>query len=232
MKPIRFGLIVTCKGEREFLPDFFRALCKPGAEGQLAVLQTIRHVGQRSEIASKKRIAERVGKKKAMPTKDEEIGLAARSFLQAHESSFVVLIDDLEHDRRARIDEIRQRYRTALDTVLANWAHRASVHFFVPMIEAYYFADAASINAVLGLSLDDYNGDVEQMRHPKEELKELCSADREIEHGKQIAWIISLEHVLAHPDRCAHLRSLVKWCIQSLGFEVDDRFQLQAGRTA
>lgn len=233
MKPIRFGLLVTGKGEHRFLPDFFGELCDPGPEGQRVVFHVIRKIEQLSPVTSEKRLARMVGnRKQQLQTRDEQIGLVALGFLRKDASSFVLLIDDLEHDRRGTIAEVRKRYKTALDTVLAGWADRAAVHFFVPMIEAYYFADASSINAVLDLELEDHDGDVEKMRHPKNDLKKRYKGFDEIEHGKQIVKRLRLEHVLAHPDRCAHLRSLVKWCIHNLGRELGDRFQLRAGRTA
>ena len=47
----------------------------------------------------------------------------------------------------------------------------ASVHFLVNMLEAYYFAHAAATNGVLGTELEDFEGDVESIRHPKNDLK-------------------------------------------------------------
>lgn len=135
MKPIRFGLLVTGEGERQFLPDFFRELCSPGPEGHRAVFHVIRKIEQLSPVTSEKRLAKMVGKGGQLPTIDAQIGLAARSLLQAH-ASFVLLIDDLEHDRHGVIAEVRQRYKTSLDNMLPGWADRASVHFFVPMLEA------------------------------------------------------------------------------------------------
>ena len=49
--------------------------------------------------------------------------------------------------------EIFDRYRSALDVVLDTLKDRASVHFLVYMLEAYYFADIQAINDCLGNSL-------------------------------------------------------------------------------
>ena len=42
------------------------------------------------------------------------------------------------------------------------------------MLEAYYFADAQAINAVLETSLPDREGDVETIRNPKSNLRAEC----------------------------------------------------------
>ncbi|MDX1984033.1 MAG: hypothetical protein SFV51_27410 [Bryobacteraceae bacterium] len=96
-----------------------------------------------------------VGKGQKIETRDEEVGLHARSFLQRRQNAFLILVDDLEHDRRDRLDAIYSRYRLALDTMLGELHWRTSVHFLVNMLEAYYFADAKAINAALRLSLQD-----------------------------------------------------------------------------
>lgn len=86
------------------------------------------------------------------------------------------------------------------------------MHFFVNMIEAYYFADASAINAALRLQLEDHAGDVEEIRHPKNELKRLNKGFKEIEHEREIVSKLDLNHILANPDTCASLRILAKWC--------------------
>ena len=48
------------------------------------------------------------------------------------------------------MQEVFGRYRAALDTVLSeDQARRAAVHFFVNMLEAYYFADTRAVNSML-----------------------------------------------------------------------------------
>ena len=113
-----------------------------------------------------------IGSGKRIPDKDAtDIGLPARQFLSS-ESSFVILIDDLEATRSKEIQQVFGRYRLALNDMLEpNQIRRASVHFLVNMLEAYYFADAQAVNSVLGTEIEDYEGDVETIRNPKSNLK-------------------------------------------------------------
>ena len=129
---------------------------------------------------------------------------------------FVILIDDLEYRRRDQALLVFDRYRTALDIALKTLKHRASVHLLVNMLEAYYFADAQAINAVLETSLPDYEGDVETIRNPKSDLRAEYQGFREIEHGGRILDQIDIEHVLSRPDACASLRALFAWCVKVL----------------
>ena len=148
----KFGLIVTGKGEEAFLPKLFRSL---EATGRCS-FRVIRRIGQRSEITSKRRKIRMVGTGQLIPDKDaSEIGFPARRHLTA-EATFVILVDDLEADRKSHAQAIFQRYRDALNQILGEQRRRASVHFLVNMLEAYYFADANAINAVLGTNLEDY----------------------------------------------------------------------------
>jgi hypothetical protein len=178
----RFGLIVTGKGERVFLPWLFRSLTAWGN----CTFEVIRQIGQRSPISSPKRKLQMVGSGKTIPDRDEtEIGLPARQYL-AQKGAFVLLVDDLEGDRAVHVLEVFQRYRNAFDTMLGPYKHRTSIHFLVNMLEAYFFADAKAINAVLGTNLTDFPDDVETIRHPKNDLKKLKAGYDEIEHGRQI----------------------------------------------
>ena len=129
---------------------------------------------------------------------------------------FVLLIDDLEYDRRNQAQQIFDRYRLVLDTVLNFLKHRASVHFLVNMLEAYYFADAQAINTVLEASLPDYEGDVETMRNPKSDLRAEYQGFREIDHGGRILDQIDIKRVLSRPDARASLRTLFAWCVKVL----------------
>ena len=221
----RFGLIVTGKGEEAFLPSLFRSLAATGR----CHFQVIRRIGQRSAITSKKRILRMVGCGKVIPDRDaNEIGLEARRFLAA-EATFVILVDDLEADRRSETQAIFQRYRDVLDRMLGEQCHRAAVHFFVNMLEAYYFADADAINAVLGTTLEDFEDDVETIRHPKNELKSQCPSFDEIEHGKKIVAQLDVQHVLSRRETCASLRTLFGWCSSAIGKTPTDEFELVAG---
>ena len=124
---------------------------------------------------------------------------------------FVILVDDLESDRVAQAQQVFDRYRLALDTVLHGLSARASVHFLVNMLEAYFFADAAAINGVLGTDLDDFDGDVETIPHPKNKLKSLHPAFDPMQHAPAILRALDTMHVLAKPDACASLRTLFGW---------------------
>ena len=51
---------------------------------------------------------------------------------------------------------VTDRYRRVLDTILSSsQSRRASVHFLVNMLEAYFFAHSDAVNSVLGTNLDD-----------------------------------------------------------------------------
>ena len=159
-----FGLIVTGRTEEECLPLLFRSI---SASGKCA-FAVIRRIGQRSPVKSEKRKLQMVGSGKSIPDKDAtDIGLPARRFLE-RESSFVVLVDDIEARRSGEIQQVYDRYRVALDTILRpNQIGRASVHFLANMLEAYYFADAQALQQVLAIEIEDHEGDVEKIRNPK-----------------------------------------------------------------
>ncbi len=171
-----------------------------------------------------------VGAGKKIPDRDEkEIGLPARRYL-TKDATFVILVDDLEPGRAPQATEVYQRYRNALDTFLSeSQTRRASVHFFVNMLEAYYFADAKAINAVLGTNLEDHQEDVETIRHPKNDLKRHYTRFNEVEHGKAIVAKLDLPHVLSRPETCAALRTLFGWCSKAIGQTPSDRFELARG---
>ena len=208
-----FGLIVTGDTEREHLPRLFRSLMATGN----CTFEVIRKIEQRSPTTSRRRRPPVVGTDQMIERKDElEIGLPARGYVNRSGCHFVLLIDDLEYDRRNQAQQVFDRYRTALDTVLNTLKHRASVHFLVNMLEAYYFADVRAIKTVLGNSLADYEGDVETIRNPKSDLRELYPSFGEIEDGGEILDQIDIEHILSRPDACASLRTLFAWCVKVL----------------
>jgi hypothetical protein len=224
---LRFGLIVTGKGEERFLPTLFRPLMATGR----CNFEVIRRIGQRSPITSPKRQLTMVRTGKRMTDKDEEeIGLTARRYLMQKPNSFVLLVDDLEGDRTASIADVFRRYRDVLDRILGAHRHRASVHFLVNMLEAYFFADARAVNAVLSTDWKDYAGDVETIRHPKNDLKAAFHGYDEIEHGRQILTQLDVPLVLSRADTCASLRTMFAWCSKALGEPQTDRFQLEKGR--
>lgn len=230
-----FGLIVTGEGERGHLPKMFKSLMATG----ICIFQVIRFTGQRGPITSPKRKLEMVGSGKIIPDKDEsEIGIPARRYLQASLCHLVVLVDDLEHDRRDQARQVFDRYRLALDTVLTvEQKRRSAVHFLVNMLEAYYFADAKAINIALGLSLQDCQGDVEDIPHPKADLKALYPGFDEIVDGSRILEILDVEHVLSRPDTCAWLRTMFAWCVKALecypcsaSLPLADKYRLRDGK--
>lgn len=205
----RFGLIVTGETEQKHLPKLFKSLMAVG----ICQFEVIRKIEQRSPITSRRRNPIVVGTNQVIERKDElEIGLPARGYVNRSGCHFVLLIDDLEHNRRNQAQRIFDRYRLALDAVLNTSKHRASVHFLVNMLEAYYLADAEAINAVLGTALSDHENDVETIRNPKSDLRQMYPSFGEIEDGGRILDQINIEHVLSRPDTCASLRTLFAWC--------------------
>lgn len=205
---VRVGLIVTGETEERCLPDLFSLLTSQGT----CSFRVIRRVGQRSPITSEKRKLKMVGAGKEIPNRDaEQIGLPARRFIGS-EGDFVILVDDLEFDRSSQATAVFDRYRLAFDTMLPNESMgKAAVHFLVNMLEAYYFADSKAVNSVLGTNLEDFEGDVETKRHPKNELKTFHAAFDENEHGPLIVRALDVMHILSRSDACASLRTMFVW---------------------
>ena len=230
----RFGLIVTGETEQEHLPKLFKSLMATG----ICHFEIIRKTEQRTPSTARSQRPDVVGTNQMIETKDElEIGLPALGYVRRSGCHFVLLIDDLEHSRRDQVLDVFNLYRTVFDTVLNTLKHRASVHFLVNMLEAYYFADAQAINAVLETSLPDYEGDVETIRNPKSDLRAEYQGFREIDDGGRILDQIDIEHVLSHPDTCASLRTLFAWCVKVLETYSDhdctgfyDKYKLHNGK--
>ena len=223
----KFGLLVTGKTEEEHIPKLFRTLMAL----RICSFEVIRKVEQLGVRTSQKKQLKMVGTGKDIPNKDaERIGFPARDYLLKDPCTYVLLLDDLEYDRTHQAQQIFERYRKALDTILLDQKHRASVHFLVNMLEAYYFADAATVNAVLGTSLNGYKGDVETIIHPKNDLKQIYSGFKEKEHGGQILDRLNVEKVLSDPNTCASLRTLFAWCLKALGQTPTDKYQLLSGK--
>lgn len=234
-----FGLIVTGRGEHQFLPKLLSDLLRSG----ICSFDVIRRVEQLGPISSPKKKLRLAGK--SLPTRDEEIGLYARNHLSRGTHTYVLLIDDLEYDRRGQINEVFGRYRDALDKVLGDRRSNASVHFLVNMLEAYYFADNQAVTEALELtpSLPEYSGDAEEIRNPKSTLRQqLLAYDiafDEIEHGAKIVDRLRLERILGNPETCASLRTLVAWCAERLqdhphfpNMDWNEVFHLDTGRLA
>ena len=209
----RFGLIVTGDTEREHLPKLFKSLMATG----ICHFEVIRKTEQRSPRTSRNQGPDVVGTNQMIETKDElEIGLPALGYVRRSGCHFVLLIDDLEYDRRDQSQQVFDRYRMAFDRILNDLKHRASVHFLVNMLEAYYFADSRAINAVLGTSFPDRGNDVETIRNPKSDLRQMYPSFSEINDGGTILDQIDIERVLSRPDTCASLRTLFAWCVKVL----------------
>ena len=181
-----------------------------------------------------------VGTGKIIPDRDQnEIGLPARRFLRNQPGQFLILVDDVEADRHPQIEQVFARYRLALDTMLTDAERsRVAVHFFANMLEGYYFANSAAVNTALETTvLDaDHDGDVEDIPHPKNRLKELFRGFDETDDGAKIAPLLDLDHILDNPETCAFLRSLFGWCATRLSENADlwdpdllTRYQLGQG---
>lgn len=223
---IRFGLIVTGKAEERCLPDLFRSMAATG----VCSFRVIRRIGQRSPRSAKRRL-QMIGRGKAIPDKDEtEIGLPARRYLSS-DSEFVLLVDDLEAGRSDCMQEIFDRYRRALDTILTrSQSRRASVHFLINMLEAYYFADSRAVNLILDTDIDDYEGDVETLRNPKRRMKDLAPGFDAVEDGCRIIGSLELAHVLSRTDACSSLRTMFAWIHRAIGEPECDLGQFLVGR--
>lgn len=224
-----FGLIVTGEGEEKFLPRLFKGVMQTG----LCHFEVIARVGQRSPITSPKRLAKMVGTNRAIPDRDfTEIGAPARGYMKKRRASCVLLVDDIEYSRLPFLRDVFDRYEKALNNALGDDAGRASVHFLVPMLEAYYFADNSAINGILGTETGPFSGDVETMRHPKGELKRLFPVFDEVRHGAAIIEALDINAVLGDPSTCAFLRAAYAWCYKALGLDPDPRFCLDTGAIA
>jgi len=223
---VRFGLLVTGEGEEQILPDFLRALTASGR----ATFKVLRRVPQLRPVTSPKKLP-MVGTAKKLTTRDEEIALAGRPFLQNDPANVVVLVDDLESAGRPMRQAVFDRYRAGFDAILGADRGRAGVFFLVNMLEAYYFAHADAVNAALGAAVlwQDYPGDVEEIGHPKGELKRLFPGFDEIRDGQKIAKHLDLAHVLDRSETCASLRVLFSWCTRKMGEAEGAPFRLESG---
>lgn len=129
-----------------------------------------------------------------------------------------------------------QRLRSTIDTMLANEValrSNASVHFFVNMLEAYYFAHVDAVNEVLAINLAEHAGDCENIVHPKNELKRLAKQAGvpfdERSNGAEIVPKLNLDQILSNPQTCRALRTLVAWCWEAVGETRSEKFRLTDG---
>ena len=230
-----FGLIVTGHTEEEHLPKLFESL----KETRICNFKVIKKIEQRSPRTSSRprRTFTVVGTDQQIPTTDwEEIGAPAIDHVNQSDYHFVILIDDLEYRRTDQAHEVFERYQDALNALPNTSRHRASVHFMVYMLEAYYFANAQAINAVLGTFLSDHGDDVETIRNPKSNLRQMPPSFDVIDDGGEILNQLDIKHVLSRPDACASLRTLFTWCVEILAqhpnfnrTDFDNKYRLHDG---
>lgn len=217
MEFFRFGLIVTGDGEYKFLPKLFRSITAAAN----CTFEVIRKSEQLSPITSQRRLIQMVGRGQIIPSIDEaQYGIPARLYLQKHPNSFVLVIDDLEGARKDQVAAVFSRYRLALNQMLGlnGLANRASVHFLVNMLEAYYFANAEAVNVAAEAEIldQDHPEDVEYIAHPKNLMKQLWHGFNEVKHGGAVLDKLDLHHVLQHHNRCCWLRTLLHWCVSRI----------------
>lgn len=218
-----FLLFVTGESEKEHLPKMFSSLAGSG----ICSFTVKVRLGQRSPVKSEKRLARMVGTGQRIPDKDfNEIGVPARRLVDDDACHYIILMDDLEHSRIEDAREIFLRYRNALDAALLSKKYRASVHFLVNMLEAYFFADPDALNRALGLRVPVLppQTDVESIRNPKAQLKSRFPAYHEITHSGLILNLLDLEVVLSNENTCGWLRSCVKWIADVLANYPDNTF--------
>jgi len=229
----RFGLFVTGKGEREWLAGLFRGLQRIGQ----CTFVVCGKVEQLKPITSQTRRQTMVGKGRSIPEKDvEEVGIRIRNALGGTKPcDFVLLIDDLDYDGDPGSPGAQEfavakwrRYRAAIEQV-ARKPEACAVFFLANMLEAYYWADTAAVNAVMGSELSDHVGDVEHIRHPKNRLKNEAPGFDERAHGKEIVSRLDLAKVLGDAGTCAHLRTLFAWCFKTMGLTPGENFRLHDG---
>jgi len=117
-----FGLIVTGEGEELSLPHLFKSIHVYSETHPFAChFEVIRRIGQRSpkKDGQKNNQQKMVGTNKSIPSKDaQDISFPARNYLHSKPCSHVILIDDLEYDRKDIALAIFERYRIALDLLL------------------------------------------------------------------------------------------------------------------
>lgn len=235
----QFSLFVTGRGEKQHLPKLFKSV----AESRICSFIVKEFIGQLHPITSPKRLAKMVGSGKMIPDKDfEKIGAPARRYINEDQCNRVIIVDDLEEDSRPNVMDKFNRYRLALNSALQDKKDRASVHFLVNMLEAYFFAHPDAVNIALGLEppMKEWDGDVESIRHPKSELRKYAPNYHEIDSVGQILDMLDLDVILANPNHCAALRTCIKWIVgQLLDYpkkeylvqqNFDERFHLQTGR--
>jgi len=217
---IKIKILVTGKGEEKFIELLFKPLLASG----FLDWEPPRRIQQLTPTKEQLKVAGT--EKKLIGKRDEEIGVAARAFLASskqNERRILVLLDDLEGARSEVASSVFNRYRDALDVMLlaSGLNKAASVHFLRNMLEAYYFSDVSAINLAMNV-LHPAHGkgdipacaeDVENIPHPKNELKKHFGSFDEISDGKAVMEKLNVETVLMNPETCRALRTLFNWCL-------------------
>lgn len=219
----KFLLFVTGESEKEHLPKMFDSLASSG----ICSFTVNRRLGQRDPVKSETHLAQMVRTGQKIPNKDfNQIGASARRLVDDNACHYIILMDDLEHSRTEDAPEVFLRYRNALDAALLSKKYKASVHFLVNMLEAYFWADPDALNRALGLEppVLPLQTDVESIRNPKAELKRIFPAYHEITHSGLILDLFDLEVVLSNENTCGWLRSCVKWIADVLANYPDGAF--------
>ncbi|MGK7872386.1 MAG: DUF4276 family protein [Xenococcaceae cyanobacterium] len=235
----KFILFVTGKGEKQRLSKMFDSL----SSSKICTFAVKEFFGQRRPITSQKRLARMAGKGQQIPNRDfEQIGAPARRYIEHDKCNRVILIDDLEKISKDEAIETFHRYRTAFDKALKSKKGRASVHFLVNMLEAYFFAHPDALNIALALKppVEPHDGDVEAIQNPKSQIKKIFPGYSETKHPELILDLIDLDIVLANPKYCSSLRTCVKWIVNQLkdypdqeyfdSLNFEERFHLRTGQ--
>jgi len=220
---IRLQLLVTGKGERQKIEELFRPLLACG----FLIFEPPVKIEQLSP--TKEHLTVTGTEKKVINKRDEQIGLIARRFLiggKSDERRILILLDDLEGARSDLADSVFSRYRDALDVFLTPHGKEqcASVHFLRNMLEAYYWADPDAVSKSMNELHPGHgkrpfvgcSGDVETIRHPKNDLKDYYGSFDEIRDGGKILENIDVSRVLGNPETCRALRTMFHWCIEKL----------------
>jgi hypothetical protein len=216
----RFLLVVTGIGEEKFLPDLFSQL----TASNICRFDVLERIGQLNPITSVSRRLKIVGTNRSASTREDDLGLRIRGRLALDTHAYVLIVDDLEHERRPQCDAVYSRYRDILDRFLDESDRtRASVHFLVNMLESYYFAHPDAVTTALNLvrPFPGESGDVEEIRNPKSNLRQILNSSYkrsfdEVSDGKRIVNHLRLEIILGDAQTCAALRTLVAWCVEKL----------------
>ncbi|ODA33683.1 DUF4276 family protein [Planctopirus hydrillae] len=233
-RQIHLKLFVTGEGEETFLATFFRQL-RHFESGEVII--TADYAFPQITVSTNAKKLAKHGKE-VLEKIDKATVKKIRPWLLTSTGHYAVLVDDLETERRFLAESQFNFYQEQIHRILdaqPEIKNRFSVHFFVNMIEAYYFKHPEVVNQVCKTLLGEYPGDVENIRHPKQEIdKAIRSIDpkekfREIKHGASIAKKLDLRKVLENPQHCRALRTLVAWIWEAMGRKRSQEYQLEQG---